>query len=136
MASYPIDEIEGIGPSYGAKLKEAGLKTTDDFLALCCDPKGRKATAEKTGISEKLILQWANLADLMRISGVGKQFAELLEAAGVDTVKELATRRADNLSAKMKEINDVKKLTKASWNDGTIQGFIDAAKTMDPKVTH
>lgn len=136
MPNYPIDEIEGIGPSFGAKLKEAGLKKTDDFLSLCCDAKGRKATAEKTGIPEKKILEWVNMADLMRINGVGKQFAELLVGAGVDTIKELATRRADNLSAKMKEINDTKKLTKASWNDATIQGFVDAAKALEPKITH
>ena len=136
MPQYKIDEVEGIGPAYGDKLKSAGIDSTEDFLKLCCDKKGRGAIAEKTGISEKLLLGWANMADLMRISGVGKQFAELLEAAGVDTVKELRTRNAANLAAKMTEVNAEKNLTKGAVNESKVQEWIDQAKTTEPLITH
>lgn len=134
--SYPIEEIEFIGPVYGAKLREQGIATTDDLLDICGGKKGRSDTAEKTGISEKSILTWVNNADLMRLKGVGKQFAELLEAAGVDTVKELRTRRADNLAAKLDEVNEVKKLNKGHISESMVQGWIDQAKELEPKVTH
>lgn len=134
--SYGIEDIEGIGPAYGEKLKAAKIKTTDDFLKLCCDKKGRKAVAEQTSISETLILKWANLADLMRLKGVGPQFSELLEAAGVDTVKELRHRKAENLAAKMAEINEAKKLTRRVPDAEAIQGWIDEAKTTDPTISH
>ena len=134
--AYKIDEIEGIGPAYAAKLNEAGIKTTDDFLKMCCDAKGRDAAAAKTGISESLILSWANMADLMRVNGVGRQYAEILHAAGVDTIKELRTRNAENLAAKMKEVNDAKKLAKACPSEKVVQGWVDKAKTMEPLITH
>lgn len=134
--AYKIDEIEGIGPAYAAKLDEAGIKTTDDFLKLCCDAKGREAAATKTGISEKLLLSWANMADLMRVNGVGRQYAEVLHAAGVDTIKELRTRNAENLAAKMKEVNDEKNLANACPSESVVQGWIDKAKDMDPLITH
>ena len=134
--AYKIDEIEGIGPAYAAKLKDAGLETTDDFLKMCCDAKGRDAAAEKTGISEKLILSWANMADLMRVNGVGRQYAEVLHAAGVDTIKELRTRNAENLAAKMKEVNDEKNLANACPSASVVQDWIDKAATMEPLITH
>ena len=134
--SYKIDEIEGIGPAYAAKLKDAGIDTTDDFLQLCCDAKGREATAKSTGISEKLILSWANMADLMRVNGVGRQYAEVLHAAGVDTIKELRTRNAENLAAAMKQVNDVKNLANACPSAAVVQDWIDKAKAMDPLITH
>lgn len=134
--SYKIDEIEGIGPAFAQKLEGAKIKTTDDFLNLCCDAKGRKSVAETTGISETHLLKWANLADLMRVSGIGPQFSELLEAAGVDTIKELRTRNAENLAAKMSEINEQKKLAKASPAAAVVAGWIEKAKGMDPKISH
>jgi predicted flap endonuclease-1-like 5' DNA nuclease len=97
-------DIEGIGPKYAATLKEAGVTSTEDYLSKCASPKGRKAMAEATGISDKLILEWTNLADLFRIKGVGEEYADLLEEAGVDTVVELATRKPENLVAKMAEV--------------------------------
>ena len=133
---YTIEEIEGIGPTYGEKLKAAGITNTDHFLKFCCDKKGRAGIAGKTGLSESNLLKWANMADLMRINGVARQYSELLEAAGVDTVKELRTRRADNLSAKMAEVNVEKKLTKAVPNEAEVQKWIDQAKSMDPLITH
>jgi len=134
--SYKISEIEGIGPVYAEKLAAVGITTTDHFLTRCADKKGRSATAEKSGIGEKLLLNWANKADLMRIHGVAAQFSELLEAAGVDTVKELRTRRADNLAAKMAEVNAEKNLCNAVPSAGTVQKWIDQAKELEPMITH
>ncbi|MDX1698278.1 MAG: DUF4332 domain-containing protein, partial [Thiohalobacterales bacterium] len=129
-------EIEGIGPAYAEKLAAADIDTTEELLKLCCDAKGRKATAEKTGVSESQLLKWANMADLMRISGIGSEFSELLEAAGVDTVKELRNRNAGNLAAKMAEVNEQKKLTRTVPSEKTVAGWVDQAKSMDPLITH
>ena len=133
---YKIEEIEGIGPAYAEKLAAAEIDTTDKLLALCCDAKGRKSTAEATGVSEKQLLKWANMADLMRISGVGSEYSELLEAAGVDTVKELRNRRADNLAQKMAEVNETKKLTRAVPAESQVEKWIEQAKSLDPLITH
>jgi predicted flap endonuclease-1-like 5' DNA nuclease len=134
--SYKIQEIEGIGPAYAEKLAAADIDTTEELLKLCCDAKGRKTTAEKTGVSESQLLKWANMADLMRISGIGSEFSELLEAAGVDTVKELRNRNAGNLAAKMAEVNEQKKLTRTVPSEKTVSGWINQAKSMDPLITH
>ncbi len=134
--SYKINEIEGIGPSYADKLAKAEISDTDHLLEKCATPAGRKSTAAATGVGESHLLKWANMADLMRVKGVGRQFAELLEASGVDTVKELRNRNADNLAAKMKEVNDVKNLANATPADSVVEGWITAAKTMDPKITY
>jgi predicted flap endonuclease-1-like 5' DNA nuclease len=134
--SYKISEIEGIGPTYAEKLAAAKIKTTNDLLDHCADKKGRKGMAASTGVSEKLLLKWANMADLMRLKGVGRQYAEMLEAAGVDTVKELATRRPDNLVAKMKEVNEAKNLANATPAQSIIEGWVTAAKATEPKISH
>ena len=110
--NYKIIDIEGIGDVYAPKLIAEGVETVEQLLDRCAAPAGRKELAEKTGISEKLILKWTNHADLFRINGIGPQFAELLEAAGVDTVKELRHRVAANLAAKVAEVNEEKHL----WN--------------------
>jgi predicted flap endonuclease-1-like 5' DNA nuclease len=134
--SYKIDEIEGIGPSYASKLADAQIQTTDDLLAKCCTPQGRKETSESTGIGESHLLKWANMADLMRVSGVGRQYAELLEASGVDTIKELRNRNAENLATKMKEVNADKSLAKASPATSVVQEWIAQAKKIDPKISY
>ncbi len=134
--SYKIEDIEGIGPAYAKKLAAASITTTDHLLDKCCKPAGRKAVAEATGLSESVILKWSNMADLMRISGVGSQFSELLNGAGVDTIKELRTRNAANLAAKMKEVNDEKKLAKTSPSESVVAKWVEAAKTMDPKLSY
>ncbi|MEZ4387751.1 MAG: DUF4332 domain-containing protein [Candidatus Krumholzibacteriia bacterium] len=134
--SYKITEIEGIGPAYAEKLAAAEIATTDDLLTRCATPAGRKAVAETTGMSTAVLLKWANRADLMRISGVGPQFSELLESAGVDTVKELRTRNAENLAARMLEVNTEKKLARTAPPAATINGWIDQAKTMEPRISH
>lgn len=133
---YKIEEIEGIGPAYAEKLAAADIKTTDALLKLCCDAKGRKATAEKTGLSEGQLLKWANMADLMRISGIGSEYSELLEAAGVDTVKELRNRNAENLAAKMAEVNETKNLTRALPAGKTVSKWIEQAASLEPLITH
>jgi predicted flap endonuclease-1-like 5' DNA nuclease len=134
--AYKIDEIDGIGPVYREKLTAAGINNTDDLLDHCCTPKGRKEMGEKTGVSEKLLLEWSNMADLMRVSGVGRQFAELLEASGVDTIKELRNRNADNLAPKMEAINMEKKLSKTSPSVSQIKDWIEQAKSTDPKIEY
>ena len=134
--SYKIDEIEGIGPAYREKLTAAGVTSTDDLLESCASPQGRKAMAEKSGVSEKLLLGWTNMADLMRVSGVGRQYAELLEAAGVDTIKELRNRNAENLTAKMEEINTAKKVAKATPSASMVEDWVAQAKQTEPKITY
>ncbi len=134
--SYSIEAIEGIGPAYGEKLRAAGLRSTKQLLDACCTKKGRKAMAETCDVSERLILTWTNLADLMRISGIGPQFSELLEAAGVDTVKELRNRNAANLAAKMQEVNAEKKLTRRVPPESIVAGWVEAAKGLDPMMTY
>ena len=134
--SYKIEEIEGIGPAYGEKLAAANIKTTDDLLKQCCDAKGRKSAAETTGFSESQLLKWANMADLMRISGVGGEYSELLKASGVDTIKELRNRNAENLAAKMAEVNATKNLTRTVPSEKVVSGWVEKAKSLDPLITH
>lgn len=133
---YNIEEIEGIGPSYADKLAAAAIKNTDDLLDACANPKGRRDTAEKTGVSEQVLLKWANMADLMRISGVGEEYSELLEAAGVDTVKELRNRNADNLFAKMAEVNEAKKLVRKTPSQSAVTDWVEQAKKLPPILTY
>lgn len=134
--AYKIIDIEGIGPVYGEKLNIAGITYPSDLLKKCASPAGRKALAAETGISGDLILRWANHADLFRVKGVGPQFAELLEAAGVDTVKELSHRVAANLQRKMEETNKAKRLTRRVPTVKEIQKMIDQAKELLPVMTY
>lgn len=134
--SYRIEEIEGIGPKYAAALGQVGIRNTNGFLKLCCDRKGRAKVAGETGLTEAQLLKWANLADLMRISGIGPQFSELLEAAGVDTIKELRTRKAENLAARLAEVHHEKRLTRATPSKMQVDRWIEAAKKLDPVITH
>ncbi len=134
--SYKIEEIEGIGPVYGEKLRAADIQTTDDLLKACASPAGRKDMAEKTGLSDKHILKWANMADLMRISGVGEEYSELLEAAGVDTVKELKHRVPENLAAKMAEVNEEKKLTRQVPSASMVEKWVAQAKELPAVLTY
>lgn len=134
--AYKIDEIEGIGEVYAKKLQAAGVTTTEALLAKGATKKGREALAEETGIAEKLILKWVNHADLFRIKGVAGQFAELLEAAGVDTVKEFRHRVAANLQPKLVEVNDQKNLCNRVPSVAEIQRMIDQAKELEPMVTY
>lgn len=130
MANYKIEEIEGIGPAYGEKLRAAGITTTDKLFKACTTKKMRQQLAETTGIEESRILKWANMVDLFRVKGIGAQYAELLEAAGVDTVKELAQRKAENLTTKMEEINAEKKLVRLVPALKNVQSWIAQAKEL------
>lgn len=134
--AYKIIDIQGVGPAYAEKLIAAGVETADQLLEKGNTAKGRKALEEETGISGKLILTWVNHADLYRIKGVGPQFAELLEAAGVDTVKEFGHRVAANLVAKMQEVNEDKHLTKVVPTVEQVQKMIDQAKELPTVVTY
>lgn len=133
---YNIIDIEGIGEAYASKLREVGVGTVDELLNRGESAKGREELVEKTGISAKLILKWVNHADLFRINGVGPQFAELLEAAGVDTVKELRHRVAANLAEKVAKVNEEKNLCNRVPTVAEIERMIEQAKTLEPRVTH
>lgn len=133
MANYKIEEIEGIGPVMGEKLRAVGVNNTDKLLEATKTKRQRQDLAAATDISEKLILRFANMADLFRITGVGQEFAELLEAAGVDTVPELAQRRPDNLTAKMEEVNETKKLTRRTPSMIEVEKWVAEAKEL-PRV--
>lgn len=134
--AYKIIDVEGIGPVYAAKLQEAGIQTTEEYLEKCATPAGRKALAEATGISPKLILTWANHSDLFRINGIAGQFAELLEASGVDTVKEFRHRVPANLHAKLVEVNDEKHLCKRVPSVTELEKMIAQAKEMEVVLTY
>jgi len=135
MATKIID-IEGIGPVFAEKLTAAGIHTDADMLLRAATAKGRADLAEATGIAGGLILKWANHSDLMRIVGVGPQFAELLETAGVDTVKELAQRNAANLASKMAEINTAKNLAGTTPSESQAADWISQAKALTPVLTY
>lgn len=134
--TYKIIDVEGIGEVYGKKLVDAGINTVEELLEAGCKPAGRKALAEKTDISPKLILTWTNHADLMRINGIGPQFSELLEAAGVDTVKELKHRKAENLQPKLEEINAEKNLVNRVPGLKEVQKMIDQAAELPAKMEY
>ncbi|NIU87900.1 MAG: DUF4332 domain-containing protein [Nitrosopumilaceae archaeon] len=130
-----ITEVEGIGPKYGSKLSDAGIKTQEKLLKEGGTKKGRKEIAEKTDISEKLILEWVNQADLARIKGVGSEYSDLLEASGVDTVPELAQRNATNLHKKMEEVNADKKLVRVLPSESQVEDWVKQAKSL-PRAVH
>lgn len=134
--AYKIIEIEGIGPVYAEKLQAAGIKTTEDLLEKCAKPAGRKAVEEATGIEHKLILNWTNKADLFRVNGIGAQFSDLLEAAGVDTVKELAHRVPANLQAKLEETNEAKHLVRRVPAVAEVEKMVAQAKELPPVVEY
>ena len=131
-----IATIEGIGPVYAEKLTAVGVKTVETLLDKAKDPKGRRALAEASGIDEKRILEWANKADLMRIKGVGEEYSDLLEASGVDTVKELKHRKPENLLAKMTEVNAEKKLVRALPTLKAVTNWVDQAKELPAVMTY
>lgn len=128
-----LDEIEGIGEAYKVKLNESGIKTVEALLEAGATRQGRQKIAEASGISEKLILRWVNHADLFRVKGIGSEYADLLEFCGVDTIVELATRKPDNLLAKMAEVNAEKKLVRKLPTPGQVEDWVVQAKSL-PRV--
>ncbi|WP_026954102.1 DUF4332 domain-containing protein [Algoriphagus vanfongensis] len=131
-----IDAIEGIGEVYKGKLAEAGVKSVEGLLEAGATKAGRKKLAEASGVDESKILTWVNMADLFRINGVGSQFAELLKATGVDTVKELRNRNAANLHEALTKTQEEKGLTKVVPALSKVEDFVAQAKELDPVVTY
>ncbi|MDD5603520.1 MAG: DUF4332 domain-containing protein [Eubacteriales bacterium] len=131
-----LNVIEGIGEAYEVKLQEVGIKSIEALLDACVTKKGRTALAEKSGISEKLILKWANHADLSRVKGIGGEYSELLEAAGVDTVPELANRNAANLYKKMQEVNEKKELVRKLPTQEQLEDWIKQASQLPRKLEY
>jgi predicted flap endonuclease-1-like 5' DNA nuclease len=136
IVSYKVEKIEGVGPKYAAKLDKVGIKSTKQLLERAATRKGRKDLAVESGIDETLILKWANMSDLMRIKGVGEEFSELLEVAGVDTVKELAKRRADNLRQAMVDANEKRKLVRQLPGVSQVEDWVNQAKTIEPMMKY
>lgn len=132
-----IEDVEGIGASYAAKLAAAGVSTTDALLDRGAKPSGRKGLEDATGISDKLILEWVNHVDLMRIKGVGSEYSDLLEAAGVDSPAELANRNAANLATTFEEVVAARPGTvRRVPSEGEIAGWITEAKDLPRLVEH
>ena len=136
MANYKIEDVEGIGEVLGQKFREVGIKDTDSLLANCLTPKQREDLAEKTDISEKRILKFANMVDLYRVNGIASEYAELLEVAGVDTVPELARRNPANLTKMLAEANEAKKLTRRVPTENEVTKWVEQAKTMPRKLEY
>jgi predicted flap endonuclease-1-like 5' DNA nuclease len=134
--SYSIADLQSIDPGIAAALKTAGIRTTGRLLEAAKDPKGRKRLAEKTGLDEKRILRWANLADRMRIKGIGEEYAHLLEAAGVDTVKELKYRNPCNLAKAMADANTKRRLVRLLPSEKAVMRWIEHAKKLQLKITY
>jgi len=131
-----LTDIQGISDTYAGKLESMGITSIEQLLDEGSTPNGRKQIVEKTGIAASHIQRWINYADLFRIKGVAGQFAELLEAAGVDTVPELAQRNAENLAKKMQSINEEKKLTRVVPSVPQISEWVEMAKSLPRKVNY
>ena len=131
-----IEDIEGIGPKYGKILRDNGINSPAKLLTAGASTQGRKDLETKTGLSHSHVLRWVNLADLCRVKGVSTQYSELLEAAGVDSVKELCNRNAENLTEKMKEVNAEKKLVRAVPSGKLVSDWVSQAKSMAPVIAY
>ena len=131
-----ISDIEGIGPAFANKLAKAGVRSVEGLLKAGAAPRGRKQIAQESGLDEKLVLGWVNRADLYRIKGVGAQFSDLLEKAGVDTVVELSKRLPANLYSKMVEVNQAKNLVNGMPGLHRVEGWVAQAKKLPRVVTY
>lgn len=131
-----IDAIEGIGPKYATKLRKARVRTTEALLKRGATRAGRKDLAAETGLTDHQILEWVNRADLMRVKGIGEEYSDLLEASGVDTVKELKMRKPENLHAKMVEVNMKKRLVRRLPTEKMVAGWVKAAAKLDAVVKY
>ncbi len=131
-----VVDIEGIGEIFAKKLEAVGVTTVEGLLEKGASAKGRKELEEQSGISGTLILKWVNRADLDRIKGIGSEYADLLEAAGVDSVPELAQRRPDSLHQKLVEVNEAKKLVRQLPTEKQVADWVEQAKQLPRVVTH
>ena len=134
--SYPITDIEGIEGEKAAILKSVRIRTTERLLEAARTVKGRKELAEKTGLDEKQLLCWANGADRMRIPGISKEYAELLQAAGVNTVKELRYRSPANLAKAMADANQKRKKVRLLPSEKVVGRWIESAQKLPLKITY
>jgi predicted flap endonuclease-1-like 5' DNA nuclease len=137
MPHYKIEDLEGIGPTYAKKLRKTGITSVNSFLKRTHRRKGRRELAAETKLKEPLILKWANMADLYRVKGIGSEYAELLEKAGVDTVKELSKRSPEKLHAKLVEVN-ARGRGRVRVQPGLkrVESWVRQAKRMKPMVTY
>ncbi len=131
-----IETIEGIGQKNATRLRKNGIRTTEALLKRGATRKDRRALAEETGLDAKRILSWVNRADLMRVKGVGEEYSDLLEAAGVDTVKELRNRRPENLIRKMVEVNQAKRLVRRLPTESMVERWVASAAELEPLVKY
>ncbi len=131
-----LEAIEGIGDVYAGKLRAAGIPTIEALLEAGSTPEGRQELEEKTGIGHALILEWVNLADLFRIRGVGEEYSDLLEEAGVDTVVELAQRNPQNLYAQLVKVNAEKRLVRRLPSGQQVSDWVAQAKTLPRVVSY
>lgn len=131
-----VEDIEGIGPAHAATLQAAGIRSSDALLERAGPKAGRDALAAETGISGKSLLEWVNACDLMRIKGIGAQFSDLPEAAGVDSAAELAQRNAANLAATFQELNAARSTTRRAPTEAMVADWIAQAKKLPKAVTH
>ena len=131
-----IINIEGIGPKYAETLQTIGIRSTERLLLVASHKQGRSDLAAQTNIPEKLILEWVNLADLVRIKGIGEEYSDLLEEAGVDTIKELRNRNPTNLYNAIKKINIEKHLVRRLPSPKDVEQWVKEAKTLKPLVTY
>jgi predicted flap endonuclease-1-like 5' DNA nuclease len=131
-----IKEIEGIGQKFATILRKSGIRTTEALLKRAATKKGRLELAVATGLDEKRILEWINRADLMRCQGVGSEYSDLLEAAGVDTIKELRRRNPVSLTTKVVKINEKKRLVRRLPTESMVAGWIASAQTLQPMVKY
>lgn len=136
MASYPIAGMRAIAPFYAAKLKAVGIRSTAKLLERAATPKLRKQLAEATNIPMNLILDWVNIADLTRVRGIALDYAELLAAVGVDTVRDLKRRNAATLVARMTELNARKRYVDLLPSEGRVAGWLEAAKLLKPVIRY
>ncbi len=134
--SYPISAIAGIGPAMAARLKAVGIRTTEKLLEAAKSAKGRKELAQKLGVDEHMVLRWANLADRMRIKGVREPYAQLLQDAGVDTVRELKYRNPGRLAEAMSSANAKHKRVRLLPSEKRVKAWIDAARKLDQKIKY
>jgi predicted flap endonuclease-1-like 5' DNA nuclease len=136
LMGYRIDRIEGIGAAYAGRLRKIGITRTDQLLERGRTRADRKELSDELTLDERVILKWVNMCDLMRIKGVGEEYSELLEVAGVDTVRELRSRNARNLTLAMRDANAAKKLVRQLPGEAQVARWIEAAGTLVPMIEH
>jgi predicted flap endonuclease-1-like 5' DNA nuclease len=131
-----LEKVEGIGPIFANKLKQAGVATADALLQKAATPQGRQSLAAATGISRKHILEWVNLVDLFRVQGIEEEYSDLLEEAGVDTIVELATRHPSNLYERLLMVNEAENLVNRLPSEADVEKWIDQAKNLPRKIQY